>query len=85
VSEVAFESCCLLVTRLTFVSHNCADEDHISPTSLDPDTCVGKDCFELTHLFIAILSLTCVVSSSFLMVFTSRYAYSRPVLGVSHS
>ena len=55
------------------------DEDHISPNSLDPDTCVGKECFELTHVLVAILSLTCVVTSG-LMVHTSRHAYNRPAL-----
>ncbi|GKY93808.1 hypothetical protein MPSEU_000348000 [Mayamaea pseudoterrestris] len=56
-------------------------EDHIDPASIDPDTCYGKDCFQLTHVVIALLSLTCVVTSTS-MVYTSRYAYIRPMLSV---
>jgi hypothetical protein len=56
-------------------------ETHIEPheeyssASSDSATCYGQKCFELTHIVIAILSATCVVSS-LAMQFMTRHAYN---------
>lgn len=50
-------------------------EDHIDPNSDDPLTCMGAACFRTSHLIVAILSLTCIVTSAGMM-YTSRHVYS---------
>ena len=39
-------------------------------------TCYGQNCFRLTHIVIAVLTSTCVVSS-FLMQYITRHAYNK--------
>lgn len=53
-------------------------ESHIDENDENSDgvTCYGEECFQASHITIAVLSLTCVVAS-ILMVKTTRHAYSR--------
>ena len=39
-------------------------------------TCYGQNCFRLTHIVIAVLTSTCVVSS-FVMQYITRHAYNK--------
>jgi MFS family permease len=51
-------------------------ETHIEPSAhSDSTTCYGEKCFELTHIVIAILSVTCVVSS-LAMQYMTRHSYN---------
>lgn len=52
-------------------------EDNTSPDGSDSKTCLGMGCFQATHLIVAALSLSCVVSSV-AMMYTSRQVYNRP-------
>lgn len=49
-------------------------ESHIGPDAADRTTCVGLGCFQDTHMAVAGLSLTCVVSS-WAMLFTTSHVY----------
>lgn len=51
-------------------------ESHISPRSDDPTTCLGMGCFQETHLAVAGLSMTCIVTSWMLLI-TTRQVYRR--------
>jgi MFS family permease len=51
-------------------------ESHISPKADDPTTCLGMGCFQQTHLAMAGLSMTCIVTS-WMMLITTREVYRR--------
>lgn len=52
------------------------------PRGADPKTCIGMGCFQSTHLIVAGLSLTCVISSS-AMLYTSRHIYNKTSIHVA--
>jgi len=54
-------------------------EAHIDEGDENSDgvTCFGEECFQASHITIAVLSLTCVVASIG-MLRTTRHAYARP-------
>lgn len=54
-------------------------EAHIDPHADDTNTCVGTGCFQLTHMIVAFLSLTCVGTSA-AMLYTSRHVYNKSSL-----
>jgi len=54
-------------------------EEHIDPSAADRNTCFGMDCFRMTHMVVALLSLTCV-GTSIAMLFTSRHTYNKSSL-----
>jgi len=54
-------------------------ERHIGPNSPDEYTCVGTGCFRNTHMAVAALSLTCVVTS-FGMLYSTRHIYNKVAL-----
>jgi hypothetical protein len=45
----------------------------------DGVTCYGQQCFQLTHVVIAMLSLTCIVTS-LIMQYTTRHVYNKSTL-----
>lgn len=50
-------------------------EEHIDPsTAPDPNTCIGLDCFQKTHIMICALAITCVLTSLGTL-YTSRHIY----------
>ena len=53
-------------------------ESHISPNANDKTTCVGMSCFQETHLAVAGLSMTCIVTS-WMMLYTTRDVYRKQV------
>lgn len=52
-----------------------SSQEALAPVSSDIAACYGQQCFELTHIVIAILCATCVVSS-LAMQFITRHAYN---------
>lgn len=57
-------------------------ESHTDPDGPDAKTCIGMGCFQSTHMIVAGLSLTCVVSS-IAMLYTSRHVYNKTSLHVT--
>lgn len=57
-------------------------EAHIGPDSPDEHTCVGRGCFQNTHMAVVILSLTCIVTS-FGVLYTTRHVYNKISLHVA--
>ncbi len=54
--------------------------DHnTDPNGADSKTCIGMDCFQSTHMIVAGLCLSCIVSST-VMMYTSRHTYNKPIL-----
>jgi MFS family permease len=51
-------------------------ERHTDPHADDPNACYGMECFRQTHMIVAALSLSCVMTSVCLM-YASRHAYNR--------
>jgi len=51
-------------------------EKHIDPDAEDKSTCVGTGCFQATHIAVAFLSLSCVLTST-TMMYTSRRTYNK--------
>jgi len=51
-------------------------EDNVDPDdSNNPFTCLGMSCFHTTHMVVAVLSLTCTISSA-CMMYTSKHVYN---------
>jgi MFS family permease len=66
----------LLITK--FVAQAVYDHN-TDPNGADSKTCIGMDCFQTTHMIVAGLCLSCVVSST-VMMYTSRHTYNKPIL-----
>jgi hypothetical protein len=54
-------------------------DDHIDPGAQDQFTCYGSACFRMTHMIVALLSLSCV-GTSVAMLYTSRHVYNKSSL-----
>jgi hypothetical protein len=54
-------------------------DSHYSDNDNDGVTCYGQKCFQQTHIVIALLSLTCVLTSM-IMQYTTRHAYNKSSL-----
>lgn len=54
-------------------------ESHTDSSGPDRNTCVGMKCFQSTHMIVACLSLTCVLSSIALL-YTTRTVYNKASL-----
>jgi MFS family permease len=46
--------------------------EHIRPDATDQNTCLGMRCFQMTHLIVSLLSLTCVGTSLATLLLTRR-------------
>jgi hypothetical protein len=57
-------------------------ESHTDPHADDPNACYGTACFRQTHMIVAGLSLSCVLTSVGLM-YASRHAYNRSGIHLS--
>ena len=66
----------LIITK--FVAQSVYDYN-TDPNGADSKTCIGMDCFQSTHMIVAGLCLSCVLSS-IIMMFTSRHSYNKPIL-----
>jgi MFS family permease len=64
----------LLLTK--FIAQNVYEANIHANHSADANTCIGMTCFQATHMVVAGLSLTCVVTSLGLL-YTSRQTYNR--------
>ena len=51
-------------------------DSHYSGNDNDGVTCYGQQCFQQTHIVIALLSLICVLTSA-VMQYTTRHAYNK--------
>jgi Nodulin-like/Major Facilitator Superfamily len=68
------------IAQYVYESHIIIDK-HSSNT--DSHTCIGTDCFHLTHVIISTLSLCCIVTGT-LLVYTSRSVYSKHNINNDH-
>ena len=66
----------LIITK--FVAQAVYDHN-TDPNGADSKTCIGMDCFQSTHMIVAGLCLSCIVSST-VMMYTSRHTYNKPIL-----
>ena len=61
-----------------FVAQEVYDEhitEHGDDTGMESSfQCIGRDCFAMSHMIVSLLSLTCVVSSLFLVRTRDVYA-----------
>jgi hypothetical protein len=66
----------LIITK--FIAQAVYDS-HTDPNGADSKTCIGMDCFQTTHMIVAGLCLSSVISS-IIMMYTSRHTYNKPIL-----
>ena len=71
-----------VVAQEVYENHIDSDSHYYSENNDNNDgvtTCYGQQCFQQTHIVIALLSLTCVLTSV-VMQYTTRHAYNKSSL-----